>query len=409
MSTAEGPYNEKIKKFPTVKEYVLSKKKEMSRTAQRLDFYPTSMEWFASGLERLGNVMSGHPELCDRTPVLPTVIGFAAKMVNISIGDLYRDPETYSRVLVKVFEMLDVEPFCIPLYADYWNEDYGGVVQWPIGEYMSAPAIMEYPLKTAEDVEKLHIWDVDEMPKYSPSHIYHMLGQETVKKLLGPAFMPLAFPYCMFTVAGAMVQPGTLMLWVMKQPEVVHKLLKKVVENGVNHCLAVAKEYGSAFIATGSVLAGDETLSPKQCRDFNIVYLKEMVERALKGGAGPGILYHLCGSHKLDWKMHTELCPLNEASMFHVAYYGREPADLTDVIPVVGDKCPILGNVTTQLMHLGTAKEVYEEAKRQILTYRHSPKGFILGVGCETPPLAPPTNVYALVKASKDCGPLPKA
>jgi uroporphyrinogen decarboxylase len=93
--------------------------------------------------------------------------------------------------------------------------------------------------------------------------------------------------------------------------------------------------------------------------------------------------------------------------MFHVAYYGRKPADLHDVIPVVGNMCPILGNVTTELMHLGTPKAVYEEAKRQILEYRDSPKGFILGVTCETPPLAPPANVYALIKASKDIGPLP--
>jgi uroporphyrinogen decarboxylase len=400
-------YNEEIRKHPTVKEYVLAKKKERGRAAQRLDFFPPSKEWFEAGLKRLGAVLSGHPELADRTPVVPSIMGFAAKLHSISIGDLYRDPESYVKCLLHAHEMFDAPPFLLALYADYWCEDYGGVVQWPVGEYMSAPAIMEYPLKTAEDVENLHIWDVDEMPKKSPSHIYHMLGQEAAKKVLGPAFTPMAFPYGMFTVAGAMVQPGTLMLWVMKQPEVVHKLLKKVVENSVNHCTAVAKEYGSATILTGSVLAGDETLSPEQCRKFNIVYLADMVKRAKRNGAGPGALYHLCGSHKADWPIHAELVPLDEASMFHVAYYGREPADLTDVIPAVGNKCPLMGNIATSLMHIGNPKEVYEEAKRQILTYRENPKGFIMGVACECPPMAPVANVYALMKAAKDIGPLP--
>jgi uroporphyrinogen decarboxylase len=400
-------YNEKIRKHPTVKEYVSAKKKEIGRTAQRLELLPPSKKWFETSLNRLGAVLSGHPELADETPVIPLILGFAAKMFSISIGDLYRDPELLFKCLMQTHEMFDVPPFLLPLYADYWCEDYGGVVQWPVGEYMSAPAIMEYPLKTAEDVENLRIWDVDEMPQKSPSHIYHMLGQEAAKKALGPAFMASAFPYGMFTVAGAMLYPGTLMLWVMKQPEVVHKLLKKVVENAVNHCTAIAKEYGSAAIVTGSVTAGDETLSPEQCRKFNIVYLADMVKRAKKNGAGPTVFYHLCGSHKLDWPIHAELVPLDEASIFHVAHYGRQPADLTDVIPVVGNKCPLMGNITTQLMHLGTPKDVYEEAKRQILTYRESPKGFIMGVTCETPPLAPPANVYALMKAAKDIGPLP--
>jgi len=149
-------------------------------------------------------------------------------------------------------------------------------------------------------------------------------------------------------------------------------------------------------------------MSPEQCRKFNIVYLADMVKRAKKAGAGPSVLYHLCGSHELDWPIHAELCPLDEATMFHVAYYGRKPADLTDVIPVVGSKCPILGNMPTELLHLGNAREVYEETKRQILTYRHSPKGFIMGVACECPPKAPLANVYSMVKASKEIGPLPK-
>jgi uroporphyrinogen decarboxylase len=68
-----------------------------------------------------------------------------------------------------------------------------------------------------------------------------------------------------------------------------------------------------------------------------------------------------------------------------------------------------MGNIATELMHLGTPKAVYEESRRQILTYRKNPKGFIMGVACECPPMAPSANVYALVKASKDIGPLPKA
>ena len=160
-------YREEIRKHPTVKDYVLAKKETVSRKARDLEFYPTNMEWFGSSLKRFGSAMSGHPELCDRTPVFPLVAGqVAQQLFGISLSDFYSDPKIMVKMAVAAAELYDMAPFATAIYADYWCEDYGGKVQWPTGEYMSAPAIMEYPLKTAEDVENLHIWDVDEMDRY---------------------------------------------------------------------------------------------------------------------------------------------------------------------------------------------------------------------------------------------------
>lgn len=209
----------------------------------------------------------------------------------------------------------------------------------------------------------------------------------------------------MFVIAAYWVSPEKLFIWVHKRPELAHKMLRKAVEHSVNVNTIVAKKYGSAFIITASLLANSSTMTPKQCREFNIVYLKEMIERSLKAGAGPGIWYHLCGDHEYDWPLHEDV-PITPATIMHVAYEGLKPADLTKVIKVFGNKCALFGNVHTTLMLRGTPKEVYEEAKRQVLTYKESPKGFILGCACECPSFSPPANVQAFMRAAKDFGKL---
>jgi hypothetical protein len=70
---------------------------------------------------------------------------------------------------------------------------------------------------------------------------------------------------------------------------------------------------------------------------------------------------------------------------------------------VVGILTLGLTSLVTGFHHADGLLEVYGEAKRQILIYRESPKGFVMSVACE----CPPTNVYALMKLSKDICPLP--
>lgn len=344
-------------------------------------------------------------EVPDRIPAAPMCMGQAAILHGYTLYDYYTKPEMGVEWLIHAGQMFDAEILPMWLYATYWVEDYGGTLKMPVGR-MAAPAMIEPACKTLEDAENLEVLDLKELSK-GPTMQRHWKALETAEKLLGPYFAPWSFPYEVFIQVAYWVGPERAVLLVKKDPKLLHRLLKKAVEHCVNVNTLVAEKYGSAFIMCSSLLASN-TLSREQNIEFNITYLKDMLEKSLDNGAGPGIMYHLCGDHKVDWDLHKDM-PMTPATLMHVAYDGKQPMDINKVMSVFGDKCAILGNVDTALMQLGTPKEVYDATKAQVLAGKESPKGFMAGNACEIPPFAPAANTYAFVKAVKDHGKLSKA
>ncbi|MEM3489739.1 MAG: uroporphyrinogen decarboxylase family protein [Nitrososphaerota archaeon] len=143
-------------------------------------------------------------------------------------------------------------------------------------------------------------------------------------------------------------------------------------------------------------------MKPEKCREFNIKYCKEMVEKSMKNMVVTGVNYHLCGDHGKDWPLHD--VPTPPGSIMHVTYDGLKPADLTEVVKVFGNKCPLLGNIDTALIARGTPAQIYEQTKKDVLKYKGFPKGFVAGLACECPPFVPPANVMAFMKAVNDYG-----
>lgn len=361
---------------------------------------PVSKKWLEAVDKRkpMGDASGHSSEVpCDAS----LFISHAAKVFNISRYDAYTNPELGVKITLAANELYGLDAFCGWGHAVLFVDDYGGKIKWPTG-WTDAPYVEEYPLKTPEDIEKLEVKDVDELSK-GPTYAKLWKALETAEKLLGRFFTPWSLVHSPYDCARNFLGDDKLLRWTVKEPKLIHTLLKKCLEHDVNVVAAVLRKYGRCSIETGSVFANSELLSPKHCREFNIIYLKEMLKRVLTAGAGPGIFIHLCGDHSLDWRLHKDVQVTPQTTM-HVANDGREPMDLTEVIKVFGKKCVIRGNVSTNLMLHGTPKEVYEEAKRQILAYQNSPRGFVLGLSCELPGDTPPVNVHALVKATRDLG-----
>ena len=369
---------------------------------------PVNKRWLETVAGRYNPLAFSLGETPDRIPVDPLLsMGHAANIFGVPRPDLYTDPELGVRLVLAANEFYGADAFTFWVHTAFWCEDYGGKIKLPTG-YAEAPYIVEHPLKTREDIEKLEVKDVDEISK-GPTMTKIWKALETAEKLLGRFFTPWASPYPPYELARVWLGSDKLLLWTIREPKLVHKLLRKVVEHQTNHITAVLRKYGRCSLGSlGSVFACSETISPEQFKEFQIPYQKETVSRALKAGAGPGIFYHLCGDHSLDWRLHEDL-PLTSNTKMHVCYDGKKPMDLTEVIRVFGKKCIIQGNVPTELMLFGTPKQVYEEAKRQVIAYKSSPKGFVLSITCGMPPETPPVNVHALIRAAVDHGKLEKA
>jgi uroporphyrinogen-III decarboxylase len=77
-----------------------------------------------------------------------------------------------------------------------------------------------------------------------------------------------------------------------------------------------------------------------------------------------------------------------------------QETDLFKAKEVLGDHMCLMGNVSPQLLTLGTVDEVVAEARRLIDVVGKG-GGFILSSGCEVPYNAKPENVAALVETGK--------
>lgn len=365
-------------------------------------FTPVNKKW----LETVGNRKPmgsaiGHTK---RTPCdVFLFMGHAAKLFNLTRHDLYSNPELGVEATLAGNEFYGLDAFTAWDHSVIFVEDYGGKIKMPTG-YTDAPYVEEYPLKTPEDIEKLEVKDVNELSK-GPTYTMLWRALKRAEKLLGHFFTPWSTLTSPYDLARNWLGDDKLLRWTIRKPKLVHTLLKKAVEHDVNVVTVILEKYGKCSVGTGSVFANSEILSPKHCREFNIIYLKKMLRRVLNVGAGPGLFVHLCGDHSLDWRLHRDL-PTTQQTTMHVALDGKNIMDLTKVIRVFGKKCTIRGNVSTNLMLFGTPKEVYEETKRQVLAYKNSPKGFTVGLSCELPGGAAPVNVHALVKATRDYGAL---
>lgn len=364
---------------------------------------PVNARWLETVRKRYNPHEYSQTEGADRVSVSAGSLGHSAMLFNVPRYKLYEDPGLGIRLNLATNEFYGLDAFATWGHTSMWVEDYGGRIALPT-TYAEAPYIIEHPLRTPEDIERLEVKSVDELSE-GPTMAKIWKAFEAAEQLLGDYFIPRGQPGFPYDIARNWLGSEKLLLWTRKKPTLIHELMAKVVEHEVNCVKAVLRRYGKCAVSTGSTFACSEVLSPEMCREFHIVYLKEMVERALEAGAGPGIFYHLCGDHSLDWRLHEDI-PVTSSTMMHVCYDGKKPMDLTEVIKVFGERCAIAGNVPTELMLLGTSREVYEEAKRQVLAYKHSPKGFHLTLTCGLPPGTPPVNVHALVRAAIDHGEL---
>ncbi|MBZ9622231.1 MULTISPECIES: uroporphyrinogen decarboxylase family protein [unclassified Clostridium] len=76
--------------------------------------------------------------------------------------------------------------------------------------------------------------------------------------------------------------------------------------------------------------------------------------------------------------------------------------DIEEVKNVLGNKMCLVGNIDpVSVIRDGTVEDVYREVKNCIQKAADSPKGYIIGTGCDIPSGAPIENIKAVIEATK--------
>ncbi|SHI26481.1 uroporphyrinogen decarboxylase family protein [Desulfosporosinus lacus] len=325
----------------------------------------------------------------DRVPVNPSVSLHAAAISNMSAREFYLEPEKAfeAQIWAKEFYQYDSAPsYGIPEWSGW---DFGGDLQIPSSPRISLPKLTRHAVENPLDLENLRIPDLETAPAFSKMHQFARLARAKGYSVSIPGGSPMG-------IAGTIVGLDLLLRWLHKEPELVHRVLRLATD----YLLQIADQYITEFgpencsVFSTYPLECQALVSPKIFEKFSLPYVKEICVK-LKARGVKKWVFHLCGDHTRNLHLWTEEIRPEVRSTITI---GHE-MDIQHVARVFGENIIIGGNIPTVLLQTGTPREVLEASRGIIEKMKNHSGGYILMPACALPPLTPPINVFAMVKA----------
>lgn len=323
----------------------------------------------------------------DRVPVVPQITYTTAQLTGID----FRDAATNSSLMAEA------------LYQGYRRFGYDGVYAgWEASFNIMAEAmgcrlrtlsddistIAEGIVKEAEDIDRLKPPD----PEKDGRLPIYLRVVDLLKDKLGeeaPIFSYIPGP---LTLSGLLYEMDNLMLDMIANPEMIHRLNEVTVEASKRFADAKIR-HGVDIVVLADPTASTSLISPEMFKNFAMPYIKEVMETIREAGAIPSL--HICGKTSPILELMVE----TGAKILEV----DNIVDLRDAKEKVGRRVCLMGNVNTTLLLTGDPSRVEAEAKACIEAAAME-GGFILSSGCEVPLRAPLENVEAMVRAAKKYG-----
>jgi len=346
--------------------------------------------------DRVAALLNG--QQIDRVPFSPFDMScgtgwFCARNVGYPAASTYNDPEKSFWAQVWTKEQYGYDGGTTFSYAAYGCWEFGGEIKYPTTEREQAPSVTRHPIESEEEIDKLEAPDVKTAGMLPLAMQFSKLQQQSGTPITFPCGGPI-------TCAGHIVEVSKLCRWMVKKPELVHRLARLATD----HILQVAQYWVDTF-GPEDIIARDilpieanQIISPRQFEEFALPYLKEIHQKVLAMGV-KHFITHICGEQNANLPYLAQV-PMGDPG---IVSFGHE-VDLTTAIKYFGDKCVIAGNVNPTVIQTGTPQQVYELTKQCIEEAKHAPRGYILTAGCDVSPLTSPYNIYVMVKALNDFG-----
>jgi uroporphyrinogen decarboxylase len=349
-----------------------------------------------SSKDRIGRLLNRHR--IDRVPVSTFILGFAASATGCSTADIYADPKKSFDAQLKTQKIYgyDSDPFFG--YASYGAWEFGAKVRFPHGPYQQAPTVEgRLPVESEEDVNAL------ELPKLSldgalPGALPLALEFSRIQEKHG---MPVSIVLGgSFTVSVNIAGEGRLCRWMIRKPDLVHRMLRLVTEHLVGVLTLWAETFGAENIVPQlwEPAASNQIISPGLFEKFVLPYQKKLHEKTLALGINH-ILCHICGEHEKNLPFWKEI-PMGDPG---IVSFGTE-VPLRTAVECFGSRCIIAGNIRPSTLQTGSKEQVRTLCREAIDTAKDAPNGFILMPGCEMPVNTPPDNLRVMVHAAEEFG-----
>lgn len=323
-----------------------------------------------------------------RTPVNNFAIVTAARYAGVTVDQARWDPELSARVSVD-YAMRTESDFVKPILdSQVPLKDMGLGVRFPEDDYGSVPG---HIVDTAEDVDKLHVFDPDnasECPGFTVVR-EHLSRTEALLEedlhICGLSWGPI-------TTAGYLMGAENMMFAMLVDGDMVKSLISKATEQ-VALMESAMIESGASLMWMADPTSSEDLISPAMFDEYSLGHIKDVIDHVRKDSDVPTFV-HICGN-TLDIIGHMKGIRMDCLSFDHAV----DPAAAR---AAAGRDIALMGNVDpVKLMMMGTPEQVTQRSY-EIIDAAGRDGGLILSTGCETPISSPFENVLAMGRAGRD-------
>jgi uroporphyrinogen decarboxylase len=333
----------------------------------------------------------------DRVPIWPIALGFCTLYTGGSIADAYNKPEVFLAAQRKASQDFGWVFFPTMGASAALTTEFGGEFKWPSGDFSQAPIVTRFAVDTAEDVWNLKMPDVKTAGTVPMRMEFYKLSSR--ERLDNEPFNVMSWEGGPFTNAANIPGIEKMSRWILKNPEVAHRLMRITVDYYIELTQYWKDTFGIEGVLPffGEPTAANQIISPKQFEQFAMPYIKELCEAVLAMGY-KHIFVHVCGEQNLNLPYWAQI-PFGDPGIISI---GHEVELETAAEYFPNDI--ILGNLEPAIIQTETPQAVYEATKEVIEKGKKISGGYIFSPGCELPPKAPVENVMAMSRALNDFG-----
>lgn len=329
----------------------------------------------------------------DRVPFYLWEFSFASVTAGYPRATTFADPSKSFKAFVRTHEMYDGWHYIYFSPGAIGVREFGGNVKLPTDEFSQAVSALRPVVQTEEDALALKLPDVK-----TAGSIPLVMEFAALQDKHG---LPVTFSSgSVLKVVQSLTGAETMCRWMMRKPELIHRLCRLVADFHIAVARHVVRIFGRPeriIPLTAAPVESNQMISPNHFREFSLPYQKKVYEEILGMGV-KHINTHICGDQNLNLPCWAEM-PLGDPGILS---FGHE-VDMETASGYFPDHI-IVGNVDTSVIQSGEPEEVYELSRVCIEKGKKHPGGFALAPGCELPPLAPPFNVWMMRKAINDFG-----
>jgi MtaA/CmuA family methyltransferase len=337
-----------------------------------------------NGRERIMAALRG--ERPDTVPIMLHNFMMAAREAGVSMQQFRRDPAAMARSFIQAAETYGFDGIIVDVNTVTLAGAAGVPIDIPLDEPARTAGSLLSTLRQVDDLEPVDVSAYEGVQTWleAVTLLHAHFGNEIL-------------------IRGNCDQsPFTLASMLRGSEEWLTELLdpdqRERVDKLLRHCTEITKQFirlmsttGAHMTSNGDSFAGPELISPELYREFALPYEKQVV--ALAHDLNLPYVLHICGN----------TAPIIR-DMLSSGADGLEIDYKTDVQFAHGmmkERAAFIGNIDPSgVLALGT-KDLVEKTTCELLEVFADTPRFVLNAGCAIPPVTPPENLRAMIRAAR--------